>query len=126
MSGSWWRSRGEQRSISRKGQNQRQGPLFRAWLTLGNAHKLVCCRKEKGVRDTGGGPSDSRDQAAANGRGQGATRGRRGRLGPGAGGRQADAAALAAAAASLNTFKGDGSFMDSFQEKAGKLPAQSV
>ena len=40
--------------------------------------------------------------------------------GPRGGGRQADAAALAAAAASLNTFKGDGSFMESFQQSAGK------
>ena len=78
------------------------------------------------MRDPGGGPSESRNQAATNGRGQDAANGRRRGLGAGAGGRQADAAALAAAAASLNTFKGDGSFMDSFQQKAGKLRAQCL
>ena len=72
-----------------------------------------CCRKDKerGKRESGG-PSESRDQGATNGRHK--ERGPRGR------GRQEDAAALAAAAASLNTFKGDGSFMESFQQRAGK------
>ena len=41
---------------------------------------------------------------------------------PGGRGRQADAAALAAAAASLNTFKGDGSFLESFQQAAAGKP----
>ncbi len=33
-------------------------------------HNIAHCRKEKGMRDPGGGPSESRNQAATNGRGQ--------------------------------------------------------
>ena len=78
---------------------------------------LCCCRKEKGNRESGG-LSESKGQAATNGRHKD--------RGPRGAGRQEDAAALAAAAASLNTFKGDGSFMESFQQRAGKPQAHCV
>ena len=78
----------------------------------------ACCRKDKGDRQGREGLPQSRGQASTNG---GSKEGRPPRPAGGPRGRQADAAALAAAAASLNTFKGDGSFMDSFQQASGKL-----
>lgn len=76
------------------------------------------CRKDKGDRQGREGLPQSRGQASTNG---GSKEGRPPRPVGGPRGRQADAAALATAAASLNTFKGDGSFMDSFQQASGKL-----